>query len=212
MKVKNISMQKMLVKQQQGSVLLISLTILIILTLVTFSSSRNVLLQEKMTASTRQSMAVSEAVELALLEAESVAIAGGTYSLAGDGAGTIGYFRGDQCRYIDANCHLNTQLDLFNDATWGAGSTVTAGQTTPLGSVNVTGQYKIIYMGTRDISLTQDEELGVPGALYQGNSDNAAGNTMLFKVIASAQYNGLRKVVVAYFATVAGSTFRVSLV
>ena len=188
---------------QEGAVLLISLIVLIVLTLVTFSSSKNVLLQGKMTSTIRQSVIISEAAELALIEAETAALTA-SYSLTGNAAGFSGFFRGDLCDTTVANCHLNTQQDLFADATWNT-SSASASQGLDLGSETITGKYKVIYLGQKAISLTSDTQFTVIDSSYQSQNSTDLGLAYVFKVISMAEHNGSRKVFVSYFASVSGN-------
>ncbi len=195
-------------KKQSGSVLLISLTILVILTLVTFSSSRNVLLQQKMAISLNDSTAVTEAAELAMIEAESVAM-GGTYGIPGDTTitgGVNGFFRGDNCDVSIANCYVNTELDFFNPNTWSSKSATATQSYTMADGSTITGQYKVIYLGLRSIALNQNNNFRVIDAGYQSQSEQSFGGTHVFKVISTAEYNDIRKVFVSYFASVSGVT------
>jgi type IV pilus assembly protein PilX len=93
---------------QRGSVLLISLMILIVLTLLTFTAAKNVLLQEKMVASTRDSMLALEVAEAALLDAEARAF-GMTYS---DDGSTGAY---QECGLVaGAACWMDTFKNYDN--------------------------------------------------------------------------------------------------
>jgi type IV pilus assembly protein PilX len=57
-------------RRQQGAVLLVSLIVLLVMTLAALSSSRSILLQEKMTGAVRESHLAFQAAESAIRDAE----------------------------------------------------------------------------------------------------------------------------------------------
>lgn len=147
--------------RQEGSVLLISLVILIVLTLLTFSSARGVLLQEKMSASTRDSILALEVAEAAVRVAETrvtdpalpYSDEGPTARYCVDGCGANQDQECSSCEFTNVN------NDIWADSVWDFSEKVTI----EAGSINcgnsdpnckLYGEYVIIKMGKINLTTT----------------------------------------------------------
>ena len=196
--------------KQSGSVLLISLMILTILTFVTFSASKNALLQERLTASARENIAVSEAVEMALREAENTIMdqpfvlngAGGRYlGVVGVAAGASTIPTGlPMCNVNIAGCYLNVWQDLFLEAAWAQAQTTV--DTISLGKTDISGEYMSAFLGAKTIALTGAGQIRVDGQAYEGLDQVSTGDVYLFQIAARAKLptSDVAKVYVSYFA------------
>ena len=197
--------------KQQGSVLLISLMLLIVLTLMTFTISNSVLLQGKMTGSIRDDTLALQVAESALNDAERFVNTRelADYTLAGN----QGLYDG-QCDIDDASCYLNifddTDFDIFSALQWvdnnsRAATTPVAcpfGDACPLPDRYQPGRFKVILLGDVDLTLSGSERIRQITNQYQDQADGAAPQYMLYRVIASG--TGVdpnnRRVIVSHFA------------
>lgn len=199
-------------KQQQGSVLLISLGLLVVLTLMTFTISNSVLLQEKMTTSNRDDALAMQIAESALRDAELLAntFAEAEYTLQGNQGLYLG-----MCDYADADCYLNSlaEGDMFDDAYWD--NTKSRAATTEIACSHGTacplknpdryqaGRYKLILLDNNfDVSISGADKATMIDNQYQSRDEGANPIYYLYKVIATGQ--GIddknRRVVVSHFA------------
>lgn len=208
--------------KQQGSVLLISLGLLVVLTLITFTVSNSVLLQEKMTSSNRDDALALQVAETALRDAERKASTHtkSEYTLAG----ALGLYDGrpktaagaDNCVLNGTpKCYLETMADddLFNDDTWKNTNSQKAttniacqyGDACPLQSPAryESGRYKLILLDDDyDISISGSTKITVVDNQYQARDEGANPTYWLFKVIAMGTgVDGKnRRVLVSHFA------------
>lgn len=125
------------VYQQRGSVLLISLALLVILTLMTFTVSNSVLLQEKMGAGDRDNILSLQVAEMALKDAEkwamdNVATVFSSFQVQGNNGLYRGFCQiGENTKFAEhsisavdcldnSQSYLNTiaKADMFSDAYW----------------------------------------------------------------------------------------------
>ena len=202
---------------QKGSVLLISLMILIVLTLLTFTTTRSVLLQEKMTANTRDTMLALQVAEAAIAEAEAKTA---TFSYTLDG--TNGFYDGTTCdgdteedsgevdgdnNPIVIKCYMNAIMDMggyFSDATWVKSTEADDGITCGNGDSNceLKGRYIVVDLGQRTITLSGQSSVLTVANHYQDQNVKSVGNVNVYKIIARG--HGLnpaaQKVVVSYYA------------
>lgn len=189
--------------KENGSVLLVALMVLIVLTLLTFSSSKSVILQEKMTATTRDGMLAFEVAESALREAEKATVSSAN-SYAADG-GLTGLYDGTKCASDEDYCVYMTKLrDVFAESIWTkstkAAKSIGCGNGDP--SCQVSGEYIIVKMGEINLSLTgSDEILVITGdAVELGKA--AAGKMHKYKIIArgTGQNPQNTRTLVSYYA------------
>jgi Tfp pilus assembly protein PilX len=173
--------------------------ILITISLITFSSYQSVILQEKMTASARENLALFEAVELALLDGESAA-ALGDYTVDG----TDGFYD-SVCDTSVAGCYLNTLSDVFNETAWQYA--IEADRSVSYGNGSITGEYMIVNMGDVTVGLTSASNVKVVTNQYQDLDSGALNPPKLYKVFARAKTDsGMQKVLVTNFAAATTTT------
>lgn len=127
--------------KQQGSILLISLALLVILTLMTFTVSNSVLLQEKMGAGNRDNVLALQVAEMALKDAEqwamdNTATVFSSFQIEGNTGLYRGFCRvGDNSKFSEHSinsddCLNNSQSylktiakeDMFSDDYWASTS------------------------------------------------------------------------------------------
>ena len=196
--------------KQQGSVLLISLMLLVILTLMTFAISNSVLLQGKMTGSIRDDTLALQVAEFALSDAERFVNDSDLshFTLSGD----RGLYDG-QCDTEDADCVIKefAGLDLFADSAWTDDNSRPA--TTPIACpfgnacpVNNNGfqpgRFKIILMGNIDLTLSGAERISSVTNQYQDQGEGAVPEYVLYRVIATGTGvdSANRRVIVSHFS------------
>lgn len=198
--------------QQQGSVLLISLALLLVLTLMTFTISNSVLLQEKMTTSNRDDALAMQVAESALRDAELLT---NTFTMAEyTAAGNQGLYNG-MCDYSDSSCYLNSLVedDMFDDSYWTNANSraadtdilCTHGAACPLqGPARYQiGRYKLILLDDNfDVSVSGADKATMIDNQYQSRDEGANPIYFLYKVIATGQgIDGKnRRVLVSHFA------------
>ncbi len=187
--------------QQRGAILLISLIILVLLTLVTFAASRDVILQQKMTATIRDNQVTFEVAEEVLMLAEAAAV-----SASYDIAGTGGYYDGE-CDNSNVNCHVVKVTDLYNENSWAnkqSGTTTKACDKATGGdcSIAVNFDYMIIDLGEMDnFGLSSSNEIRVISDQYIEKEPGGLSNPRRYKVIARAKTaSGAQKILVSYYA------------
>lgn len=150
-------------QKQNGSVLLISLMILIVLTLMAFSLSNSIVLQQQMTSANRDDAIAFQVAEFALRDGEKQA-----QQFAIDGAYTIG---GNQGLYDGRNCPTDStspdynncalkvfsDIDLFNvEDSWkntnsrAAETEITCTYGDDCPETITPGRYKIVLLGQAD--------------------------------------------------------------
>lgn len=198
--------------RQQGSVLLISLGLLIILTLMTFTISNKVLLQERMTTGHRDDALALQIAETALRDAERSIITRTKtdYTMAG----SQGLYNG-MCGISDPDCYiLNVaDIDLFADSSWAAANSREATTEIPCAFEDacplrnpdryLAGRYKLILLDDNfDLSVSGANKTIMIDNQYQSRDEGANPIYFLYKVIATGQGvdNKNRRVVVSYFA------------
>ena len=153
MKLKNVNRRR-----QKGSVLAVSLVILLVLTILGVNSMSSLLLEEKMAGNTRQTMVASQAAEVALRAGEDWIRANVSASthVSQFWAGTVGYYS-----------HAGTlnlppaSFDMVDDTTWVANSV----------AVNITA---IDPVGPKTSLVSQDPRYIVEylGRVSEDNSDD----------------------------------------
>lgn len=195
-------------KREDGSILLISLMLLIVLTLLTFSSSKSVILQEKMVAGSRDGIVALEGATLVLAQAK-LAVNTNAYIPAGSAGG---YYDGSQCNGIDLadeTCtHLANLTDLYKASAWTKSTPVTTSVKCVNGGVGcrVKGRYMIVYLGDKNIPLSKftDSTVISSDIVETNNTRNIGSNNLssVYKIIAKAQ--GLNeeneRIIVAHYA------------
>lgn len=196
--------------KQDGSVLLISLMLLIVLTLMTFTISNSVLLQEKMTTSNRDDTLALQVAESALRDAEVLANTFAETEFTS--TGNQGLYDG-QCTWSDAGCYLNTlsNENMFDDAYWTETNSrlaptviaCTYGPACPVTDGYVPGRYKLILLDNDfDITISGADQVTMLDNQYQGRDEGVNPRYYLFKVIAMGAGIdvGSRRVIVSHFA------------
>lgn len=198
--------------QQRGSVLLISLALLLVLTLMTFTISNSVLLQEKMATSNRDDALAMQIAESALRDAELLAntFSESEYTVAGN----QGLYNG-MCDYSTTSCYLNTlaEENMFTDTYWTTTNSreatteiqCTHGDACPLQSPDryLAGRYKLILLSNNfDVSVSGADKATMIDNQYQSRNEGANPTYFLFKVIATGQGVDVnnRRVLVSHFA------------
>lgn len=184
---------------QRGSVLLISMMLLIVLTLLTFSVSDSVLVQGKMTANSRDDLLAFEVAEAAAKEAEQNVV---DFDYTVDG-GDNGHYDGE-CDEDDAGCYILGVGDLYDEETWKKSTTalrkLSCGNGDP--DCQVGGEYIVVRMGTVDVSVSRGQDPLAPTSGYESQSEGATGDVFKYKIIARG--TGInpenRKVIVTYYA------------
>lgn len=183
--------------RQKGSVLLISLMLLIVVTLLAFAASESVLQQEKMTNSSKESDLAMQVAELAMMDAQT-ALAGMTlatfnsgFSLKGDSTGTKGYYDGSTCTAADANCYVNKLQDPFANTTWA--NAITTASSISCGTADTTcvlnGQYLVIKLAQIVVTNTGNNEVGSSDSSTSGAPPAVPGITWVYKIMARGQGN-----------------------
>ena len=162
---------------QQGSVLLISLMLLIVITLLTFTVTETSNIQQKVTGNTRDYMFALQVAEEAALEAQGAV---NNLNFTANG-GSNGYYYGvdDLVCPAAGTCYMGVveQADLFDDANWVKSKQATTGVPIPgcsgAASVcNVKGRYIIIFQGLINITLCGEDPLA---AITNQYADQQAG-------------------------------------
>jgi Tfp pilus assembly protein PilX len=196
-------------QRQTGSILLISLMLLIVLTILTFTVTQTALLQEKMTGNDQDVVLAFQVAEAAISEAENQ-IRGmnldefnTNFSKTGDGTtGVAGMYEGSACDGTDAACYINILQDPFDDATWVNSiktSTVSCG--TGVVGCLLEGQYVIVRMGELSVGATPVLELIAITNQYQDQAQDAVADAIRYKIMAMGVGNNPqnRRVIVSYF-------------
>jgi Tfp pilus assembly protein PilX len=180
-------------RQQSGAVLIVSLVILLLITLVTFSSSKGVILQQKMTATARDSMTTLEAAEQALLVAEAT-VETNAYVLTG----TNGLWDGTNCDSSNADCYVNQLTNIFNNSNWSKSTTVT-----DCGSSTISCQYHIVDLGEMEnFGLTRSSGIQIITDQYIEKIPGALSTPRRFRVIVKAESDsGIIKILQTYYAS-----------
>lgn len=168
---------------QRGAVLAISLVVLLVLTILVLSNNQQVVLQERMTASVRDSHLSREAAEYALSDAASkIELLTGTSGFKDDGTG--GYYSKD-----------NGPVDLFASTNW-------VGTKTMSGSMTVDGQVLNYSYYIEELGLipVPDDEIGGINMMGYGQT-SGGGDVTAFKVVARAMgmSGTAERVVVSYY-------------
>lgn len=215
--------------QQQGSVLLISLGLLVVLTLMTFAVSNSVLLQEKMASANRDDALALQVAETALRDAEREALLHGkaAYTLAGTGGLYDGRPKNDSgadnCKVNSTpKCYIQTMAgdSLFDDDAWKAGNSIAAttviacehGDACPIQSPIASyqsGRFKLILLDTDfDPSISGSTKITIVDNQYQARDEGANAVYWLFKVIATGTGvdENNRRVLVSHFAAPANTS------
>ena len=184
---------------QRGSVLLISMVFLIVLTLVTFSVSDSVMIQGKMTANSRDDLLAFEVAEATAKEAEQN-VRDFIYTVDG---GDEGHYDG-VCDEDDPGCYILSLGDLYDDDTWEksteAKHKLACGNEDP--DCLAGGRYIVVRMGTVDTTISGSSGPLAPTSGYESQSEGASGDTIKYKIIArgSGVNPENRKVIVTYYA------------
>jgi len=167
-------------KKQSGSVLMVSLIILISLTLLVLSGSQTVVVQEKMTFAVRDAHIAMEIAESGIRDAEEVLEAFTDMSPFND-AGTNGFYS-----------EGNGPQDLFASTTWVDG--VINDATTAVSGENA--QYFIEYLGQYEVSSSR--AVNIIGYGEASEEDEV----YLFKIVArSLGLSGnTERIVVSHYA------------
>lgn len=193
-------------QRQQGSVLLISLGLLVVLTLMTFGISNSIIMQERLVADSRSDSLALEVAESALIDAESflmgVEMSGFTKS------GNQGLYWGE-CDYGDGECYALTDLpsdNLFEAEHWESSKSREAstvipcshGDLCPEANAYSKGRFKAIYLG--EVS-SGDSIRVITSQMQDANDTFLTTDFKLFKIIASGTSlnEENRRVVVSYF-------------
>lgn len=196
-------------QRQRGSVFLISLMLLIVVTLLTFTVSESVLLQEKMTGSSRDNELALQAAEYALMQGEA-AVRGMdlnkftyAFSLTGDLNANKGYYDGTACDGLVADCYMNKLRDVFAESTWVNAidaSSVSCGNGST--TCKLKGQYIIIKLGTITATGSGAAHLEAVTNQYQSQSEQVIGLSWKYKVMARGVGNNSQntRVLISYFA------------
>lgn len=194
--------------KQQGSVLLISLGVLVVLTLMSFGLSNSILLQERLTADTRSDSLALEVVESALIDAEEFLL--GIEVDAFTAAGNEGLYKGDKnCAALGSECYALSELpsvDLFSTELWTDNNSRVAttaipcphGDVCPLPDEYKKGRFKAIYLG----KISSGESIRVITSQLQDANDTYLSDDMaLFKIIATgtSANEDNRRVLISYF-------------
>ncbi|MEH6357814.1 MAG: PilX N-terminal domain-containing pilus assembly protein [Pseudomonadales bacterium] len=155
MGVKNINRVR-----QKGSVLAMSLIILLILTILGVNSMSSLVLEEKMAGNTRQSMIASQAAEIALRAGEGWVNAqiNTKSDVSKLWAGTVGYYS-----YAEQENLPAAGFDMQDDSTWAANSVDVAGIAAidPAGikttSLSQNPRYIVEYLGRVNEDASEDK-------------------------------------------------------
>jgi type IV pilus assembly protein PilX len=150
-------------RNQRGAVLIVSVIILLILTIVSLSSSQNIVLQEKMTGSSRQASLALIAAESALRDAENYL----------DGIVTLADFNSNGTNgYYSETATAPTSAEMFLSTTWDPTKTqpVTVNITPDFngsGAAAPTASYFLVDLGEMDKvseDPSQSADLNIGGA------------------------------------------------
>lgn len=170
-----------MLKKQSGSVLIVSLIIVIALTLLVLSSTQSTLIQEKMTSSMMDMNISLEVTESGVTDAE--ATIDSLVDLSGfSNAGNDG-------RYSEGN----GPVDLFDETIWTDALTLDA--TTSIS--NLTATYFIEHLGILPVSVDEDN-LNIEG--YEKNTADI-GDVDGFKIVSRlADTDGnTKRIIVSYY-------------
>ncbi|HEY9032500.1 MAG TPA: PilX N-terminal domain-containing pilus assembly protein [Pseudomonadales bacterium] len=195
--------------QQRGSILLISLMLLVVLTLMTFTISNSVLLQSRMSGAVRDDSLALQVAESALRDGERLV----SNSVPDDFTltGNAGFYDG-RCDTDEADCYLNTfeNLDFFADGSWTDADSRQAttpvkcphGSACPQTDAFIPGRFKVVMLGEVDLSISGAERISAVTNQYQDQNEGAAPTFFLYRVIATG--TGVdasnRRVIVSHFA------------
>jgi len=197
--------------KQKGSVLLISLMLLIVVTLLAFAVAESVLQQEKMTNNSKEGDLAMQVAELAMMDAQtalagmSVATFTDGFTIAGTGTSPAikGYYDGSTCNATNSSCYVNTLRDPFAEATWANAittvSSVNCGTTDV--SCTLNGQYLIIKLAQIVVTATGQTEVGSADSSTSGAPPAVPGVTWVYKIMARGRgNNGLNtRVLTSYY-------------
>lgn len=195
----------MMSTRQSGSVLLISLGLLVILTLMTFGISNSIVMQERLTADSRSDSLALEVAESALIDAETF-LAGIDMSNFTK-AGNQGLYFGE-CA-ADDDCYALSDLpaeDMFLADAWQQVNSREAstdipcshGDLCPKNNAYERGRFKAVYLG----EVSSGESIRVITSQMQDANDTfLSSDYKLFKIIASGTSLNAdnRRVLVSYF-------------
>lgn len=198
------------INRQKGSVLLMSLMLLIVVTLLTFSVTQTVLLQEKMTNNDRDAALTLQVAEAALLAGEAriktltLADFDTKFSIEGEGKnGTEkGFYEGMTCDGTMTKCYINALSAPYADSTWVNAITT---KTVPCGngesSCLLTGKYVIVRLGLMNVTNTGAANMHAITNQYQDQGAKAIVDTYKYKVIAMGIGNNPdnKRVLVSYY-------------
>lgn len=187
--------------KQSGSVLLISLMMLIVLTLLTFSTSKSTLLQEKMTSSSRDNVLALEVAHAALLDAERSILDDPAFLPEGSSAGL---YDGLNCSEAQPEpcAYLAALSDLNDEATWDKSSDATTSVScgTADAGCSLTGKFIIVRLKLIDYNFNRR---GLAIHSNVAEVDQILWENMyLYKVIAkgSGKGAGNTRILVSYYA------------
>ena len=169
--------------KQSGAVLVVCLIILLVLTVLSISTSRSSLLQEKMTFAVSDSHLALKAAELAIIDAEGF-IAGIAGTSGFDAAGTAGLYSTD-----------DSPDQLSAAATWANASTAAA---TSLPDADVTAaRYYIEHLGI----LGTATGAGNINITNYGQS-TGAGTMTAFRVVArgTGLSDSSQRIIISYYS------------
>lgn len=146
--------------QQQGSVLVISMMILIAVTLVTFTSSRSALLQENLTANHRDDVVALQVAMAGMEDAKELLSAlppvdNSAFPFKDQGKNAQGMYDGRNCTFNDAYCYMNALNDLFDENYWSNANAYTEDATgipcnNGVSNCRLKGKYAIVFLGNAD--------------------------------------------------------------
>lgn len=160
-----MSAQQIKHHRQQGSALLISLVILLVLTLVGVSAMDTNLLEEKMSGNMRDQQIAFQSAEAAIYEAEAYI----------EGITVVSDFTGSGGLLGD----LDTEPKYFESATWGSSSSIGVSNTIPDIDSDKQPRYIIKYLGVK-LNQTVDWDGGQLG----NYGDSNAGDINVFRITA----------------------------
>lgn len=195
--------------KQQGSVLLISLMLLVVLTLMTFTISNSVLLQNKMSGAVRDDNLALQVAESALRDGER--LVNNTVPDDYTFTGNQGLYDG-QCDIDETDCYLNTfeTLDFFAAGSWTDADSREAttpvkcpyGDACPQTDAFIPGRFKVVMLGEVDLSVSGADRISAITNQYQDQNEGAAPTFYLYRVIATGTGvdDDNRRVIVSHFA------------
>ena len=193
---------------QQGSVLLVSLMLLILVTLLTFSMTDDVNIQQKVIGNTRDHMLALQVAEQAVLEAEAN-ISSLAYTANGGTAGL--YDATVTCPSGEACAEKVFHADLFDDSNWVKSTPAVTGIPCRTGATlaecSLKGRYIIINEGKINLNLTGSDELIAQTNQYADQQTGAVPEVFKFKIYAQGTGNNPenKRVIITYFAVAASS-------